>query len=93
MVEDVVLANGALRIQISRSKTDVLGRGEWVPLHAVAGAACSVRAVGEFLACRQGDRHFLSHGDGSAVSRFQFQSVMKRCLAEAGVRPEEYGTH
>lgn len=93
MVDDVVLANESLRVRIRRSKTDVLGRGEWVPLHAVMGPACSVRAVGDYLSCRQGDLQFLVHVDGSPSSRFRFQSVLKRCLAEAGVRPEDYGTH
>lgn len=91
--DDVILANGALRIRIRRSKTDVLGRGVWVPLQSVGGLACPIRVVSAFLEIRvQGDM-FLVHEDGSPVSRFQLQSVLKRCLAHAGVNPVEYGTH
>lgn len=50
MVDDVVLANNALRIHIRRSKTKVLGWGEWVPLHSVQGPACQISVVSEFLA-------------------------------------------
>lgn len=50
LADDVVLANSALRIRIRRSKTDVLGRGEWVPLHGFQGPVCPVRVVSEFMA-------------------------------------------
>lgn len=93
MVDDVLLANGAVRLRIRRSKTDVLGQGAWVPLHAVPGPACPVTAVAEFLTYRRGVGHFLVHEDGSSLSRYQFQAVLKRCLAAVGVCPGEYGTH
>lgn len=91
--DDVVLANGSLRIRIRRSKTDTFGRGEWVPLHSVVGSACPVRAVSEYLQLRPSGRSFLVHSDGSPVTRFQFQSVFKRCLMAVGVSPGDFGTH
>lgn len=93
MMDDVVLANNSLRIRIRRSKTDVLGRGEWVPLHSVQGPACPVSVVASFLSCRAEGLHFLVHADGSPVTRFQFQLVLKKCLGHAGVSPGDYGTH
>lgn len=35
LADDVVSANQVLRIRIRRSKTDVLGRGEWIPLRSI----------------------------------------------------------
>lgn len=92
MMNDV-LANNALHIQIRWSKMYVLGRSEWVPLHSVQGPACPVSVISEILAYRTQGCQFLVHEDGSPVSRFQFQSVLKKCLVHAGVSPEEYGTH
>lgn len=91
--DDVVLANDAIRIRIRRSKTDVLGRGEWIPLQRVGGTACPVSVVSQYLEVRARGVSFLVHEDGSPVSRFQFTAVLKRCLAQAGVNPDEYGTH
>lgn len=89
--DDVILANGSLRIR--KSKTDGFGRGEWLPLHSVVGPACPVRAVSEYLQLRPPGGSFLNHLDGSPVTRFQFQSVFKRCLVAVGVPPGEFGTH
>lgn len=47
--DDMVLANGSLRVCIRRSKTDTFRRGEWVPLHGVSGLACPVREVAVIL--------------------------------------------
>lgn len=85
--------NGAISIRIRRSKTDVLGRGEWVPLQSVVCPVCPVRVVLEFLGSRVHGEMFLVHEDGSLVSHFQFQSVLKKCLVQVGVDPHEYGTH
>lgn len=78
---------------VSRSETDVLGRVEWVPLHSVQGPACPVRIVNQFLACWAQGSQFLVHEDGSPLSRFQFQAILKLCLGFVGVSPGYYGTH
>lgn len=93
LFEDVVIANNSLRIRISRSKTDVLGRGAWVPLRRVQGPVCPVGVISQFLVIRSPGRHFLVHEDSSPLSRYQFSSVFKRCLSHIGVSPAEYGTH
>lgn len=93
MVDDVVLANDALRIRIRRSKTDVLGRGEWVPLHRVQGLACPVSSVSDYLNYRSQGSQFLVHENGFPLTRYQFQSILKKCLAQVGVSPNDYGTH
>lgn len=91
--DDVVLCNGSLRVRVRRSKTDIFGRGEWLPLHVVSGPACPVRTVSEYLQLRPSGPSFLLHVNGAPVTRFQFQSVFKRCLSALGVCPERYGTH
>lgn len=93
LADDVLLQNDAVRVRIRRSKTDVLGRGSWVPLHGVQGPVCPVKVVANFVARRSQGAHFLVHEDGSPLSRFQFQSVFKHCLSQVGVPPGEYGTH
>ncbi|KAM3936789.1 uncharacterized protein RB166_000745 [Leptodactylus fuscus] len=50
--DDVVLANGALRLRIRRSKMDQAGRGSWLPLNAVDGVVCLVCVVSEYLRVR-----------------------------------------
>lgn len=46
---DVVLANDSIRVRIRRSKTDVFGRGEWIPLSKVDSVACPVGAVAAYV--------------------------------------------
>ncbi|XP_056411358.1 uncharacterized protein LOC130355345 [Hyla sarda] len=93
LFEDVVCSNGVLQLRIRRSKTDQAGTGAWVRLQSVDGPACPVRAVSAYLLIRVSGRQFFSHADGSALSRFQFQSLFKRCLQYAGAPPSEFGTH
>lgn len=93
LADDMVLSNRALQVRIRRSKTDVLGHGEWIPLHKVSCPVCPVRVVSEWLGCRALGQLFLIHEDDSPVFCFPFESVLKRCLAHAGVIPSEYGTY
>lgn len=41
VADDVILANGAIHIQIRRSKTGVFANGEWIPFLHVMSAACA----------------------------------------------------
>lgn len=50
--DDVIVSNGSLRIRIRRSKTDIFGRGLWVPLRPEGGVTCPVQAVTDYLAVR-----------------------------------------
>lgn len=91
--DDVMLSNGALRVRVRCSKTDVFGHGEWLPLHSVVGSACPVRAVSDYLQIRLPGLSFLLHVDGTSFTRFQFQSVFKCCLMAVGVCAKDLGTH
>lgn len=93
LFEDVMVGKDYVRVRISRSKTDVFGRGEWLVLHRVDGEVCPVVAVEGFLTVRRLGTVFLSHEDGSSVTRFQFSRLFRRCLLLVGEHPKEYGTH
>lgn len=92
--EDVLLSNGALRIRIQRSKTNVFGRGVWLPIQAVNGEVCPVRAVSNYLSIHpSAPLPFCIHYDDSPVTRFQYISVFRRCLSAVGLQPNEFGSH
>lgn len=91
--EDVVLGPDSVRLKVSRSKTDQLGLGSWVHLRAVQGEQCPVRLVTDYLRIRSPGSQFFVHQDGFPLTRFQFASVFKKCLAAVGENPAEYGTH
>lgn len=93
LLEDVVAGPDFLRIRVRRSKTDQLGKGSWVHLRAVQGGLCPVRLVADFISSRSSGSQFLVHQDSSPLTRFQFTSIFKKCLLEAGENPADYGTH
>ncbi|XP_056385746.1 uncharacterized protein LOC130281967 [Hyla sarda] len=93
LFDDVVSSNGVLQLRIRRSKTDQVGQGAWIRLQSVDGPACPVRAVAEYLLVRVSSVQFFTHSDGLPLSRYQFQTIFKRCLQWAGAPPSEFGTH
>lgn len=86
---DVVLANDAIRVRIRRSKTDVFGRGEWIPLKKVKSVACPVGGVAEYVQVRKEGVAFLAHADGTPVTRYQFTTVFRKSLDRLGLRSSE----
>ncbi|XP_044136651.1 uncharacterized protein LOC122928152 [Bufo gargarizans] len=91
--DDVVLGNDSLRIRVRRSKTDQFGRGAWIPLHPVPGVSCPVHLISQYSSLRSAGCNFFAHADGSPLTKFQFVSVFKSCLALCGADPKEFGTH
>lgn len=84
MMDDVVLANNALRIHIRWCKTDVLGHGEWGPLHSVQSPVCPISVISEFLACRTQGSHFVVRGRVSGLAISMSISVKKVFGARGG---------
>ncbi|XP_069588341.1 uncharacterized protein [Ranitomeya imitator] len=80
--EDVRLKQESVEIFLKRSKTDQLGRGCWIKLNAFHGSPlCPVANVRSWLALRPvGELSFLIHKDLSPITKFQFNSVLKKCL-------------
>lgn len=80
---------------LRRSKTDQLGKGAWVELRSIPGSKiCPVAAVGEFCKIRPtGGGIFFHHEDGTAVSRFQFQAIFRKCLGAVDLEAKNYSSH
>lgn len=78
---DVIMANGALRLRIRQSKTDIFGHSEWVPLHAVGGSAYPLLAVSEYLKVKATGPIFLPHVDGLPVTGNNLRPYLKNALA------------
>lgn len=70
--EHVLVDHGRVQVFLRRSKTDQLGRGEWVTVSAWSDASVfSVALVTGFLATRPAEAtHFLSHWDQSPLTRY-----------------------
>lgn len=70
---------------MQRSKTDQLGRGEWVTLSAGSDiSVCLVAVVGSFLA---------AHPCASPLTTYQFSNVLNRCLGKLGLRNLRFSSH
>lgn len=75
-----------LFICLCRSKTDQLGSGRWIRLNWFLGSElCPVEALRRFLDVRvvEGVALFC-HEDGLLVTKFQFNSVLRRSLLALG---------
>lgn len=90
---DVIGSADAVQLNIRRSKTDPFGKGVWIRLARSGGPACPVRTVERYISLRSLGVTFLSHADGSPLTRYQFSSVFKQCRLAVGEDPGEYGTH
>ncbi len=79
------------------SKTDQLGRSSTVVLHQHAGSPlCPVAALRVFLAARpHGVRRnpLFIHFDGSPLTRFQFDSMLKKSLSCSGYVVDRFKSH
>lgn len=81
-VSDVSVRRDTATLLVRKSKSNQMGRGARVVLGAVEGLAlCPVAVIREWVELRPvGPGPFLIHRDGSALSRYQFVSVFRKCL-------------
>ncbi len=86
-------------LNVRFSKTDQFGKGCFIviPVFSQAGnLLCPVRATERFLCMRtctsQGD-NFLTHFDGTPVTRAQFTAVLQRALAFVGLKDQRFTSH
>lgn len=75
-----------LLLWLRRSKTDQRGRGRWIRLNRFLGSPlCPVEALRLFLDVRPScGVALLCHEDGSPLTKFQFNSVLRRSLVGLG---------
>ncbi|XP_069812353.1 pneumococcal serine-rich repeat protein-like isoform X1 [Dendropsophus ebraccatus] len=95
---DVVILPNSIKIFIRKSKTDIYAAGAWLAVNRLSGDYCPVHLVEEYVKIRPAQPEttlpqFLVHEDGSAVTKYQFESLFKKCLVAVGADPKEYGTH
>lgn len=92
---DVEVSTESLVCRLRRSKVDQWGKGSRVFLYCLVGSeVCPVLSVTRFLALRpEGPKGLLVHQDGSALSRYQFLAVFRRCLRGLGLEDKEFCTH
>nr|XP_033815966.1 uncharacterized protein LOC117367477 isoform X1 [Geotrypetes seraphini] len=94
-VAHVTFQESTVRLRIVSSKTDQLAVGHCVVLHAVPDSiSCPVSCLRTYLAVRpeQGDILFV-HANGSPLTRYQYQAVLRMALRFCGEDPSAYGTH
>lgn len=78
---DILLSHNSLRVFIRKSKTDQSGRGIWLSLNSLDSHICPVRNISHYLAIRPFCLGSLFiHEDKSVLTRFQFNSLLKKCL-------------
>lgn len=89
--DDVVMIQDVVRVHVRRSKKYVFGHSEWLVLPCVVGPLCPVVSVSEYMVLGSPSAAFLSHQEGTPLTRFQFSSVFKQCLKGAGLNAAEFG--
>lgn len=84
---DLVLGNDFIQLKIKKSKTDQLGHGRWVTLRRLdSSSICPVLLIHQYLQIRPiGSGSLLIHGSGLPLTRYQFCSVLKKCLNHLGL--------
>ena len=92
---DVQIDGTRLTINLRRSKTDQAGQGTMVTLvPAPAGDPCPVQSLREYLSVRPHlTGPLLLHADGHCLSRYQFTAVLRACIRQAHLPPEQFGIH
>lgn len=73
--DEVLIAQGKVQVFISRSKTDITGKGHWLTLHACGDSIiCPYEVLSKYLSVRPScSGNFLVHLDHSPLTKFQFQ--------------------
>lgn len=79
---DVIISDRSVKILIGRSKTDQLGKVNWLHLHALDNSKiCPVLLVKKYYVARPlKNSKFFLHESGLPLTKYQFTSVLKKCL-------------
>ena len=90
-------SGSVVNLNIRFSKTDQFGRGCVISIPAASHAdvaLCPVNATAQYLSISPAhDGSFLSHFDGSSVTRSQFAAVLSRALRFCGVYDARFTSH
>ena len=97
-VNDIAIENPAnprtISIRIEQSKTDPFRQGVTIYLGRTDSMLCPVAALLSYLVLRgRGEGPLFKFKDGRALSRPRLVSELRKALAEAGLKPENYAGH
>jgi len=86
----------AVQISLHHSKNNQYGRNQLIALQQVSSPCtlCPVRTVEAYLKVRpQRCIAFLSHYSKSPLTRHEFQAMLRKAIAAAGLEPRKYTSH
>lgn len=92
---DIYFSNNSLKIHIFKSKTDQLGKGTWIDLHPIPSSnICPLKMVSDYLSIRPYHfTNFFIHSDFSPLTKYQFNSILKKCLLALGLHQYKLTSH
>lgn len=91
---DITMQQTNIQLTICHSKTDQLGVGANLQIPAPNGVACPVAAMHAYLHMRTSQTGPLFiHFEGQPLTRYQFITILKRCLNAIGVDSSNYNSH
>ncbi|XP_078528899.1 integrase/recombinase xerD homolog [Lissotriton helveticus] len=98
LVKDISLGTQQVSLRVRRSKTDQVGRGQFITLNRMEGLSsyCPVTLWAGYIREREGvngDNYLLTHKDGSPVTLYQFKRVLAATVQAAGLQGCHYTTH
>ncbi|XP_075707761.1 uncharacterized protein LOC142742159 isoform X2 [Rhinoderma darwinii] len=93
--QDVSCKIDHVLLLLKKSKTDQLGKGRLVRINQFSGSVlCPVSNVKHWLSIRPSlGVAFLIHQNGDQLSRFQFNSVLKKCLKSLKLEHLKISSH
>lgn len=92
---NVIVSETGIRLFIPVSETDRLGKGSWVPLRQCGDVDIwPVRVINGYLAVRPiGEGNFLIDADGSPLTQYQFNYILKACLQKFNLHQFKFTSH
>ena len=95
-IKDVKVSQTNVRIHLPTSKTDQLKKGEIVTIPRVTNnpTVCPVQSLSKFIDTRPESSSMLFvHRNGSQLTRYQFQAVLKKASKFLGWQPKKFSSH
>ena len=95
-IKDVSINKGGfMNVVIRFSKTDQRGKSVTLRFqHGSSGILCPVKAMTDYLCVRpMGDGPLFIHSNSSPLTRYQFDSVLKKGIRSIGLEPKNFSPH
>ena len=94
-MSEVKMSTSRIKIHLRGSKTDQLGLGEVISLTRVPKepTVCPVQSLSKFIDARPKSEKLFVHLDGSVLTRYQFQAVLRKAAQFLGWQPQKFASH